>query len=123
MTFSVPPEGKLPSNAVFPREWAIFTLWQIGESELHRDYKQWLEIIWPDGGVYLKQPMPIRADKPDWIQMTANIFGFPCGQPGKIVVRTWMESEERILSDVTETFILVIHGVLSDLPGGVQISQ
>ena len=109
-----PSEVKLPTNAVIPKEWAVFGLWQISDAEIQHVYSQHLEIIWPDGSPFFKQAQPVPTDKPDWITSIMNIVGFPVGQPGKLVIRLWMESEGEKVGDAIETFVKVNHGVLPD---------
>lgn len=115
INFQFPLNVKLPTNAVVPKEWAIFAVWQISDTEMQNAYSQHLEINWPDGSAFVKQALTVAADKPDWITAIMNIGVFPAGQPGKLAIRVWMESDGERIGDAVETFVKVNHDVLAEI--------
>lgn len=104
------PEGQiLPTNAVIPKDWAIFALWHSAESESFPTFRQWLVILWPDGSEFIRQPLDVKVDKPEWTMSTVQIQGFPMGQKGRLTIRVWIEVDNQMISEVGETWIDVKH--------------
>jgi hypothetical protein len=90
----VPPETVIPSNALLPKEWAVFSKWQAdSEEEAKRNYSLVFEAFWPDGTPLAKQEL---ASKPLVERKTAFIFrntGFPMGQDGNVRVVLSLRSD------------------------------
>jgi hypothetical protein len=80
-----------------------------------RSYTQQVEIIWPDGNAFVRAALPVPMEKPDWVTGIMNITSFPAGQPGKVVIRVWMEAEGERIGDAVDTFVRVNHGVLANV--------
>lgn len=115
ITLNLPAETKLPTNAVLPKEWAVYALWQITDAEMNRAYRQTVEVLWPDGSTFFKQAIAVTSDRPDWMTVVMNLGGFPGGQTGKIAIKVWMDLDGERIDGGIETFFKIGHSIVSDI--------
>jgi|ERR1035437_8921167 hypothetical protein len=107
------PEGQeVPGNAVVPKEWAIFALWHVAESDALSNARQWTEVLWPDGSQFVKQPLDVKIEKPDWMMNTVQFQGFPMGQTGRLTIRVWIDINGKTATEIAETWITVKHQIV-----------
>lgn len=88
----IPRGAEIPSNAVAPKEWAVFSGWDVEPGDEHHPYILCTQILYPDKTQFaeiVRSKLVIQANKR--AQMVVNIVGFPIGQIGEYVVRTWVE--------------------------------
>jgi len=79
----VPAEAEVPPNALLPKEWAIFSKWQLtSPDEADQTYKLLLEVFWPDGSLLVKQDTIVSVTKKDVMAFITRNNGFPMGQNG-----------------------------------------
>ena len=98
MTVTVQPGNEPPSNAVVPREWFVFSIWETGPGDETRGYDLVTQILYPDGaqfGEIAKQRLAIEPGKR--AQVTVQVPGFPVGQIGDYSVKTWIEENQKIV--------------------------
>jgi hypothetical protein len=99
----VPPNTEIPPNAATPKDWTVFSIWDIEPGDEHKNYVLCTQILYPDQsqfGDVSKQPMPLQPNKR--VQMIVRLNGFPIGQLGFYTVRTWLEEEDKKVSDPIE---------------------
>jgi hypothetical protein len=112
-----PSEGQdvveVPKETITFQHWAVFSEWEINESELHlKEVEQILEIQFPDGTI-----APIRGKIPFIFNVAGtqrnhqDILGFPVGQEGSYRVRVWLEKHGEIVSEVGTREMKVIHKI------------
>jgi len=93
------PEGtEIPANAVAPREWTAYSNWGIEPGDELREYFLCTQIYYPNEtpfGETNKSKMPIEANKR--CQMALKMFGFPIGQIGTYIVRSWVEESGKLV--------------------------
>lgn len=92
MIISVPAGTEIPPNAVAPKEWAVFSLWDVEPGDEHRNYILCTQVSFPDKsqfGELNKSPINVKPNTRS--QMTIRIPGFPVGRPGPHIVSTWVE--------------------------------
>ena len=58
--------------------------------------------------------LPLQSEKPDWMTAIVRMPQFPAGQPGRVIVRIWMELEGERVSETIETFVRVTHTLLEN---------
>jgi hypothetical protein len=93
---------EIPHNAVVPKDWAIFSQWDIEPGDEKRQFVICTQIFYPDEspfGPTSKIPLKIEAKAKS--QNVIRISGFPIGQAGFYKVRTWIEENDReVLSPI-----------------------
>lgn len=92
---ATPPEGvTLPSDAVAPKEWAVFTMWNVEAEDFGAKLTQHMLIVHEDGTVFQDKTTEINV-KPNVKLATtaANIIGMPVGKPGKIITTVWLDGQ------------------------------
>src|SRR5260370_11828094 len=97
LTLTVPAETDIPRDAVAPREWVIFSVWDPEPGDEQREYVLCTQIVYPDQtqfGQVGKLKIPVAPKKRS--QMLIQIQGFPIGQAGTYTVRTWVEEKEQV---------------------------
>jgi hypothetical protein len=105
----VPAEAEFPPNALLPREWAVFSKWQLETEETERNYALICEITLPDGTPFGKYNL--TAPKPTENQTIAFIVrssGLPMGQNGRIRIALHLEEDNKIVSESVEVSIGVL---------------
>lgn len=99
---TVPAETDFPRNAVHPKEWAVFSIWDPGPGDEHRQYTLCMQFLYPDRsqfGEINKSPIKVVPNKRSQVVFQFN--GFPIGQAGEYTVRTWIEQNQlRILDPI-----------------------
>lgn len=101
--------GDIPKNAVTPKEWAIFTMWQWLPEERGKEFSQIIQILWPDGTEFKRFPLEFKAGERKYHQNRVNIVGFPIGQIGEITVNMWLEENSRRFGDTYSYSLAVSH--------------
>jgi hypothetical protein len=90
--------GEFPSNAVAPKEWAVFSSWDWDPADEGKDYVQVIQILYPDGKSFIdRQETKFRMNPGTKHQIKAPILGFPVGQTGMYMVRMWLEDAGRVI--------------------------
>lgn len=85
LKIQVPPNTELPSDAVIPKEWAIFTKWELDAEDEGKECASVLRILWPDGKVWAEQTLSAPPTK-GVLSFMVQLQGFPFGQNGKLRV-------------------------------------
>jgi hypothetical protein len=104
---SVPTSTELPTNAVVPKEWAIYAMWALEPEDQGKTFSLKFAIYWPNGDLFVEQGIDTFAALPDWVTLMAGLPAFPMGQAGKIKVAVWVECEGKVVAEPTETFIRI----------------
>ena len=99
----VPPGTEISPNAVAPKEWCVFSIWDIEPGDELRDLILNTKFIYPDGSQFAEvAKAKIKMEPGKRAQMLANLPGFPIGQTGDYTVATWVEENERIVAGPIE---------------------
>ncbi len=105
---NLPPGASVPNNAVAPKDWSVYTAWDIDAGDELRDLMFCLQIFYPDKtqfGEITKIKMNLERDKR--AQLKINIQGFPIGQKGAYTVRSWIEENGDLVAGPLEFSISV----------------
>jgi hypothetical protein len=100
--------SELPSNAVLPQLWFVFSIWQPSSDEVGKTFQQMHQIFWPDGTKFMDGPLEFKPDE-SYQQNSFGVLGFPVGQPGPVRIVTWVEDRGRPITETHEYFIRVKH--------------
>jgi hypothetical protein len=106
----IPSDVELPSNAVGPKDWAIFSTYEWEDTDEGKEYRQFIEIVYPDGKLFTppqENKFVMQRDKRQ--QSTAQLSGFPLGQQGLYTVRLWLQHGDAIIIGPLETHIKMRH--------------
>jgi len=111
ITISLPPEAlEMPPNAVTPREWTIYSLWEWDPEDQGKRFSQHLEIRWPNGTVLVeKRDELVRVADRRSTQIVSPIAGFPIGEPGMISIHLRLEQDETPVFEAAPIHIEVVH--------------
>jgi len=106
---AVPPEQTMSSNAVTPKEWAIFSMLLPSAEEINRELEEVYQMYWPNEEKFTENRLTFKPANND---PTYNIFalvGFPVGQKGQLRIITWIDDGGHRISDIAEYFVQVRH--------------
>jgi hypothetical protein len=92
----------LPSNAVLPKEWAIFAKYGLESNEEGKDYSITGEIFWPDGSLFGTLTVAAAQPSKDGMAFILKVNGFPMGQNGTIRVLLTLSSSGKTVFGPTE---------------------
>lgn len=95
-----PKIEELPKDAVAPKEWVVFTLWEPMAEDIGKEFVQVLQTILPDGSEFKKSEMRFRFQEGKRQQNRMLIQGMPVGQDGKLALNTWLEVDSRQVGEV-----------------------
>jgi hypothetical protein len=106
---TVPVGTEIPRNAVAPKEWAVFSIWDPEPGDERRNYFLCTQILYPDEsqfGEMSRSRFNVEVNKR--AQMNIQVQGFPIGQAGEYKIRTWIEENEKRVSEPIQFGIEVI---------------
>lgn len=106
-----PPAGaspSLPTNAVTPKEWWIFSIWEPQTDEVGKDFEQPIEVYWPSGEKFVELKVKFKPDERVQYNST-QMLGFPVGQPGKVKILTWVELQGKRITEPFAYYITIKH--------------
>lgn len=109
LSINVVPGMELPANAVAPKEWAAYCLWECTEDEAGREFNQIFEVTSPSVAIgaqtinFTPQMGRLRQN------VIANSQGVPVGVPGTIRVTTRVEHAGRTVVEPLEFSFEVVH--------------
>ena len=99
----IPVDAEIPKNGVASKEWAVYSAWDGEPGDEGQANLLCTQIFYPDGnpfGETAKIKMGVELGKRS--QIKTQIHGFPIGEPGSYIVRTWVEQNEKSASPVIE---------------------
>ncbi|HXJ04086.1 MAG TPA: hypothetical protein VNH65_03255 [Candidatus Acidoferrum sp.] len=106
---TIPAGTEIPRDAVAPKEWAVFSIWDPEPGDDLRKFFLCTQILYPDEtqfGQIAKSKFNIEPNKRS--QMNMQIQGFPIGQAGEYKIRSWIEENDKKISDPIQFGIEVI---------------
>ncbi len=101
----------IPRNAVFPKEWFIYTRWQSFDEDVGKNFEQVFQVFWPDGEKFVEQRVTLKPIvKDDDIQQSSlQLGGLPGGQVGLVDILTWLDSEGSRVTDIAKCSVRIKH--------------
>ena len=104
-----PQQAMMPANAVLPKEWFIFSIWQQSDAEIGKSFEQVVQVYWPNNEKFVEGRLSFRPVDAKAQYNSIRLLGFPAGQEGKIKVLTWVEHEHSRITEVFDYFITIKH--------------
>jgi len=98
-----------PFNAVAPLQWWVYTLWDPSPEDAHRSFEQVYQLYWPNGEKLREARLPFVLTSERMQQSSFSFVGLPVGQPGKVRIITWLDSDGQCVSSVSETHLYITH--------------
>lgn len=99
---TVPSGTDIPANAITPKEWAVFSIWDTEPGDEQRKYILCTQFLYPDQsqvGDLNRYEVKTELDKRTQIIVQFN--GMPIGQLGQYTVRSWIEEKgERVFGPI-----------------------
>lgn len=84
----------IPKNAVAPREWNVFTLWQqSAQEDVAKTFRQVIQLVLPDGTEFAKSGVEFKMEEGKLHQNRITVEGMPVGQVGQLTVNMWLEEQ------------------------------
>lgn len=108
-----PTEIVVPSDAVAPAPWYVFTLWESDPEESGKTFEQVLEVRWPNGEIFAANRLPVTTDESLMAQFAVGINTLPIGQVGKVVITSWIEHEGERKTPIATYYFKVKHNIPS----------
>jgi hypothetical protein len=105
------PASELPTNAVAPNLWYVYTMWETRQEDVGKEFKQITQIHWPNGDLFATSRLSFTADETLHMQNSNGFLGFPIGQIGKIKISSWVEQNGNASSDVAHYEVNVRHAL------------
>lgn len=100
----------IPANAVAPKEWAVFTSWDLKPEDAPKKFRQFLKVLYPDGTVWVDSPLEFTTEVgKDHHQVIGNFNGFPIGQQGTYKITVRLEQDGATLFESPAIAIKVKH--------------
>jgi hypothetical protein len=93
ITFTLPEGTERPTNAVMPKEWAIYSKWNLEPEEYGKNYTSNIKIYWPDGTLFSEATLDAVQPTKDGMAFINRMNGFPVGQDGKLRILQTLESD------------------------------
>jgi hypothetical protein len=104
----------MPTNAVMPKEWFVYTRWLPSEEDIGKTFRQTYQLYWPNGEKFTEGYAEFKATE-SFQQNVLQLQGMPVGQPGKVKVAVWVEHDGRRVTEVIETHFKVKHTFQPDI--------
>jgi hypothetical protein len=102
--------AEVPPNAVVPKEWSVFVSWDWEPTDAGREYLNRIQILHPDGTVFLETPNFAFTMQPGRKQqINIPVLGIPIGQPGRCAVRLTLEHNGAVVVEPQSIYLSVIH--------------
>lgn len=87
--------AEVPSNALLPKEWAVFSKWKLDPIESQKKIKLVTEAFWPNGDPLFKNELASIDVIDGQTAFIVRNMGFPIGQNGsiKIILSIFVDDE------------------------------
>src|SRR5208282_4342293 len=106
---SSPDKSEIPRNAITPKEWTVFAMWQPAAEDYGREFNQIIQILWPDGSEFKKHALTFHFERDKIHHTRMTVIGFPVGQAGKLTLNMWLEADSRPVGESHSYVIQVTH--------------
>jgi hypothetical protein len=106
------PGGEVPANAVAPKDWVVFSIWDTEPGDEKKEYYICTQVLYPDNspfGDLNRTRVNITSGRNRRSQITINCHAFPIGQVGLYKVQTWIEENKQKVYGPIEFAIEVQH--------------
>jgi hypothetical protein len=103
-------QGSPPSNAVAPKEWAVFTSWLWENDDDGKEFDQLLQVFGPNNILFTEVKSKVVMPKDRKIlQFRMPQLGLPVGQPGHCTIRLSLMHKGIVVVEPTPILIFIDH--------------
>jgi hypothetical protein len=102
--------ASIPTNAIIPKEWAIYTEWDVEPGDENRSYVLNAHVLFPDGtpfGEPAKIQINVTPNRRS--QVIVRCPAFPIGQVGMYTARVWIEENQQRVGEHIDLKVEVAH--------------
>lgn len=97
----VATDPPMPQDAVVPKDWAIFSKWQLEPHEENLDYSSQIEVFWPNGTPFVNARLQAMQPTKSGMAFINRLNGFPIGQNGALrITQSLLRGEEVVFGPV-----------------------
>jgi hypothetical protein len=102
---------EIPSNAVAPKEWALFCIWDHEPSEIGTEFTEVVEVRGPDGNLFAPPQSVKVVPQPGRLmsQVTVGFMAVPVGRAGPVTTTIRLEKGGIIVGGPTDFRFDVVH--------------
>ena len=98
---------ELPRDAVIPREWLIYSRFDLDMDEEGEEFTAVTTILWPDGALFATQSLTATQPTQSGMSFVIKLMGFPMGQNGSVKIQQSVTKGGEIVCGPMETKIKV----------------
>jgi hypothetical protein len=114
--FQVPTGAEMPNDAVIPKEWAIFSKWELLPEDEDKPYTSAIKILWPNGTEFIQYRLAAAQPTKTGLAFINRLNGFPVGQAGKIKILQSLECDGAVVYGPEELDIQVDFLAIAEEP-------
>jgi hypothetical protein len=99
LTITVPADTEIPSNAVAPKEWIVFSIFDFDPGDELKEFTYCVKIMYPDDtqfGDISKTRLNLEAGK-HRATVNVQVPAFPLSQVGKYTIYNWIEENQQVV--------------------------
>ncbi len=110
----------LPTDAVSPQAWWIYTIWQPSLEDVGKAFEQVYQAYWPKkGDKFMEGRIGFTLKDETPMQTTFTVGGLPVGKEGKLKVLTWLDHQGHRVTEISEAYVNIKHQ--TDVPEGAPV--
>jgi hypothetical protein len=99
---------EIPGNALIPKEWAVFSKFELKPDEEGKEYSLKMEVFWPDGTLLVGNQVAAAQPTKNGMAFVIKMQGFPIGQPGVIRMNQTLTTNGKPVYGPTELTARVV---------------
>jgi hypothetical protein len=88
---------EVPSNAMVPREWSIFSKFGLDPDDEGKNYSLKIDVFWPDGSILISHTVNAARPTNNGMAFIAKLQAFPMGQQGIVRIIQNLSSEGNVV--------------------------
>jgi hypothetical protein len=119
-------EAELPSYAVLPRDWAVYSKWRLDPEDIGsgpKEYTQITQAFWPNGNILFKTEISTATtEDSNAIAFTVRNASFPVGQAGYVrILLTIVDRQEMVCGKADINIgVRIVPSVIDPVPASVE---
>jgi hypothetical protein len=103
----IPRDQEIPSNAVSPKEWAIFSKWELSPEEEGQTFTSTMSVFWPDGSQFFTHELAAIQPTTNPMAFVHRVQGFPIGQNGDLRIVNSLTRDGEVLFGPVEVTVTI----------------
>jgi hypothetical protein len=99
---------EIPSNAMLPKEWSIFSKFGLDPDEDGKNYTLKTDVFWPDGNILVSHALDAKQPTKNGLAFIAKLQAFPMGQQGIVRISESLTSEGKVVFGPIELEVKIV---------------